>query len=234
MLEVEDLHVAYGATTVLRGVSLHVTPGELVAVVGPNGAGKSTLLRTIQGMLAPVAGRIRFAGREIHGRPVHALVEQGIVTIPEGRHLFPDMSVGEHLEVGAYLARARRRMAHTVPLVLDLFPALREKRAWPARALSGGEQQMLAVARGLMARPRVLLLDDPFLGLAPMIITRFCEVIQAIGDEGIAVLLVGQHVRRILRLARRGYLLETGRITAEDTGPQLLESVAVRRALFAA
>jgi branched-chain amino acid transport system ATP-binding protein len=234
MLEVEDLLVGYGAATVLHGVSLRVGPGELVAVVGPNGSGKSTLLMTIQGLLAPVAGRIRLAGQEIHGQPAHALVERGIVYIPEGRHLFPDMSVQENLEVGAYVARARHRAPHTLRLVLDLFPPLRQKRSWPAAALSGGEQQMLAVARGLMGRPRLLLLDDPFLGLAPKIIARFCEVIQAIGDEGIAVLLVGQHVRRILRLARRGYLLELGRITAEDAGPALLDSPAVQRALFGA
>ena len=232
MLQMKGINVFYGKVQALWEVNLQVGKGELVAIVGPNGAGKTTILKTIQGLLRPASGEITFLGERIDGLSPHLLVEKGLTYIPERRRLFPEMNVLENLEVGAYNQRAREKISETFALVFDLFPTLKGKVKRRADTLSGGEQQMLAVARGLMSRPRLLLLDDPFLGLAPLVIARFCETIRAISDEGIAVLLAGQHVRRILRLAARAYLLETGRISLEGAGEEFLEEEAVRKALF--
>ena len=232
VLSVEDLEVFYGSVQALKGVTLRVLPGELCALVGPNGSGKSTTLRTVQGLLPATRGGILFRGEAVGGLPAHERARRGIASIPERRRLFSEMSVRENLELGAFREAARGRAAETLDLVHRLFPPLHAKAAWRAWTLSGGEQQMLAVGRALMARPGLLLMDDPFAGLAPLLIERFCDTIRAISGGGVAVLIAGQHVRRILTLAQRAYLLEAGRITAEDTGRELLASRTLRRALL--
>lgn len=231
-LDVRDLDVFYGEAQVLHRVSLTVQGGEIVALVGPNGSGKSTLLRTIQGLHRARRGEIRLGGDRIDGLAAHEVVARGVTCIPEGRRLFLGMSVGENLEVGAYLAPARARMAEGLSQVHALFPVLRGKDKLLAASLSGGEQQMLALGRGLMARPALLLLDDPFMGLAPRTIVSLCDTLRTLGRQGIGVLIAGQHVRRILGLAGRAYLLEQGRISAHAPGPELLHSPHLRRALL--
>ncbi len=233
-LEVRNLEAGYDGLQVLFGVSLTAHRGELVAVVGPNGSGKSTLLKTIQGLLAPTRGEIWFRGERIDGLPAHAVVERGVTYIPENRLLFPDMTVRENLEVGGYSRRARPYAAESLQVVCRLFPVLRARASAWADSLSGGEQQMLAVGRGLMARPSLLLLDDPFLGLAPAVTAGFCGTLRKVAGEGITVLLVGQHVRRILEMAGHAYLLDAGRIVEEGPGPVLLQAPAVRKALLGA
>lgn len=233
-LQVRNLEAGYDGLQVLFGVSLTAHRGELVAVVGPNGSGKSTLLKTIQGLLAPTRGEIWFRGERIDGLPAHAVVERGVTYIPENRLLFPDMTVRENLEVGGYSRRARPYAAESLQVVCRLFPVLRARASAWADSLSGGEQQMLAVGRGLMARPSLLLLDDPFLGLAPGVIAGFCGTLREVAEEGITVLIVGQHVRRILEMAGRAYLLDAGQIVEEGPGPVLLQASAVRKALLGA
>lgn len=233
-MEVEGINVFYGEVQVLFDVSITVSQGELAAIVGPNGSGKTTLLRTIQGLLHPATGEVRFHGQRIDRYPANQLVGLGLASIPEGRHLFPEMSVRENLELGAYTPRARANTAATLELVLAMFPVLRERAQEQAGRLSGGEQQMLAIARGLMSRPQLLLLDDPFAGLAHNVSARFCETLQMINDDGLTILVAGQHVRRLLTIASRAYLIEAGRITMEGTGRAMLESERLRRALLAA
>ena len=233
-LRVEELAVFYGAAQALVGVSLELSGGEVVAVVGPNGSGKSTLFRTIQGLLPARDGQIRLDTDRIDGLQAHEVVARGLTSIPEGRRLFPDMTVAENLEVGAYLPAARSRLAEGLEQVYALFPVLRAKRALLAAALSGGEQQMLAVGRGLMGRPRILLLDDPFMGLEPRAMTALGETVRALAARGIGLLIAGQHVRRILGLATRAYLLEQGRITAHAPAGDLLHSAELRQALLGA
>ena len=232
VLDVEGLEVFYGNVRALKGVTLRVLPGELCALVGPNGSGKSTTLRAVQGLLAPARGAIRFRGEPVEGLPPHERARRGIASIPERRRLFSEMTVRENLELGAFREAARGRTNEALDMVHHLFPALRAKAFLQAWALSGGEQQMLAVGRALMARPDLLLMDDPFAGLAPILAEGFCDVIRTISGRGVAVLIAGQHVRRILTLAHRAYLLEAGRITAEDTGRELLASRTLRRALL--
>jgi branched-chain amino acid transport system ATP-binding protein len=231
-LSVRDLDVFYGEAQVLRRVALDVSGGEIVAVVGPNGSGKSTLLRTIQGLRRPRAGSIRLRDEPIQGLDAHEVVARGVTSILEGRRLFLEMTVRENLEVGAYLPPARSRLTESLRGVHGLFPILLAKGASRASALSGGEQQMLALGRGLMSRPEHLLLDDPFIGLAPRMIAGLCDALGALADQGMGVLIAGQHVRRILALASRAYLLEQGRITDHAPGPELLRSPALRRALL--
>ncbi len=233
-LEVRNLEAGYDGLQVLFGVSLTAHRGEVVAVVGPNGSGKSTLLKAIQGLLTPQGGEIWFRGERIDGLPAHAVVERGVTTIPENRLLFPDMTVRENLEVGGYSQRARPHAAASLEVVCRLFPVLRARASAWADSLSGGEQQMLAVGRGLMARPSLLLLDDPFLGLAPAVTAGFCGTLREVAEEGITILLVGQHVRRILKMAGRAYLLDAGRIVEEGPGPVLLQAPGVRKALLGA
>jgi branched-chain amino acid transport system ATP-binding protein len=232
VLEVRDVDAGYEGLQVLFGVSLTAHRGEVVAVVGPNGSGKSTLLKTIQGVLRPTRGEIRFRGERIDGLPAHAVVERGVTTIPENRLLFPEMTVRENLEVGGYSRRARPYAPQSLQVVYRLFPALRARASVWADSLSGGEQQMLAVGRGLMARPALLLLDDPFLGLAPALTAGFCRALREVAEEGMTILLVGHHVRRILEMAGRAYLLDAGRIAAEGPGPVLLRAPATRKALL--
>ena len=232
LLSVERVQAGYDHARVLNDCSLEVRAGEFVALVGPNGAGKSTLLKTISGLLPVRAGAIRLDGERIDGLPPYAIAARGIALIPEGRRLFAPLTVRENLELGAFLPRAHGQKEETLRMIFSLFPVLEEKASVPAAVLSGGEQQMLALARGLMARPRLLCLDDPFLGLARPVINRFCQATSEITAEGITILAAGQHVRRLLRLAHRAYLLEQGRVVLSGPGAELLKDERLRRSLL--
>ncbi len=229
MLELDAVDVGYGTTPVLRGVSLEVRAGELVTLIGANGAGKTTTIRSISGLLRPTAGAIRFEGQPIHTIPPEAIVARGIVQVPEGRRIFPELSVEENLRVGGYLVRDRARIADGFARVYALFPRLRERRGQLGSTLSGGEQQMLAFGRALMAGPQLLLLDEPSLGLAPLLVEEIARVILELKRSGITMLLVEQNARLALTLADRGYVLETGRIALSDTGERLLANPDVQR-----
>jgi branched-chain amino acid transport system ATP-binding protein len=229
-LEVRGLDVAYGGLAALAGVTLHVGAGELVALVGANGAGKSTLLRSVAGLVRPGAGAIRWRGEELGAVPADGVVERGIALVAEGRRLFGRMTVEENLELGAYPARARGRRRATLEEMYELFPRLRERRRQLAGSLSGGEQQMLAIARALMARPALLMLDEPSLGLAPQMVDLVFAALARIHRAGLTLLLVEQNVHVALGLAGRGYLLESGRIVGEGGGRELLNDPGVRRA----
>ena len=230
MLEVRDLHVAYGAAPALWGVSLHVAQGELLCVVGPNGAGKTTLINAIAGILRARSGVISMAGAELQALPPHRYCAAGIAVVPEGRRLFTKMTVLENLELGSYLAAAKARRRQSLDEVLALFPMLKEKLASPAGELSGGQQQMVAIARALMARPRLLLLDEPSLGLSPLIVEDMFGAIRRINAEGMSVLLVEQNVAMAMQVSTRAYVLEEGRIVAEGTPDELLARPEIQRA----
>jgi branched-chain amino acid transport system ATP-binding protein len=234
MLELQDLQVAYGPAPALWGVSLRLGAGELLCVVGPNGAGKTTLINAVSGMLRTRAGRILLDGRDLTTLAPHRFCEAGIALVPEGRRLFTGMSVRENLELGSYLPAARRQRQASLDTVLDLFPVLREKLASPAGELSGGQQQMVAIGRGLMARPRLLLLDEPSLGLSPLITHEVFAAIRRINAEGTAVLLVEQNVALAMRMASRAYVLEEGRIAAEGAPEELLARPEIQRAYLGA
>jgi len=230
MLEVHALEVAYGAARALWGVSLSVHAGELLCVVGPNGAGKTTLINTLAGMLRARGGRIDFEGRDITRLAPHRFCEAGIALVPEGRRLFTGMSVLENLELGSYLPGPKARRRETLAQVLELFPALRQKLASPAGELSGGQQQMVAIARALMARPRLLLLDEPSLGLSPLIVHDLFAAIRRINASGVSVLLVEQNVAMAMEVSQRAYVLEEGRMVAEGTPQALLAQPEIARA----
>lgn len=230
MLEVRDLQVAYGAAPALWGVSLDVRPGELLCVVGPNGAGKTTLINTIAGMLRASGGSIGLDGRDITRLPPHRFCEAGIALVPEGRRLFAGMTVLENLELGSYLPHAKAQRRDTLEQVIALFPVIREKLASPAGELSGGQQQMVAIARALMARPRLLLLDEPSLGLSPRIVHDMFAAIRRINADGISVLLVEQNVTMALEVSHRAYVLEEGHVVAEGVPQELLARPEIRRA----
>jgi branched-chain amino acid transport system ATP-binding protein len=235
MLEIADLSFHYGRRQVLHGVSLKVAEREIVTLVGSNGAGKTTLLKTISGLSRPSAGTISFAGQRIDRLSPHKIIEFGLVHVPEGRLLFPDMTVGEHLELGAIRASAtaapyKKRLAD----ILRLFPVLAERWSQKAGALSGGQQQMVAIGRGLMAAPRCLMLDEPSLGLAPIVVDTLADIVTALNREGLTILIVEQRVDLALRLAERGYVLETGRIVIEDRAEKLLDDPRVREAYLGA
>jgi branched-chain amino acid transport system ATP-binding protein len=232
LLEVRELHAGYGDLEVLRGLTIEVPAGAFVALVGPNGAGKSTLMKALTGLLRTRAGEIRLGGERIDGLPPYAIAARGLTMIPEGRRLFGPLSVRENLELGAFRPAAQARKADTLRTIFQLFPVLQEKQRAPAQVLSGGEQQMLALARGLMACPRLLCLDDPFLGLSRAVTDRFCQAVHAVTAEGLAILAAGQHVRRLLRLAHRAYLLDEGRVVATGPGRQLLEDERLKRTLL--
>ena len=230
MLEVEDLHVHYGPVAALKGISLLIPDGSIVSLIGANGAGKSTTLRAISGLLAPTRGRISFGGRRIDGLSPHAILGLGIGHVPEGRQIFPDLTVWENLRLGAYREWDGGRVEERLQGVFQQFPILRERRRQLGGTLSGGEQQMLAIGRALMARPRLLMLDEPSLGLAPLYVERVVEILRALNAQGIAILLVEQKAQAALQIAHRGYVLETGRVVLEDSGARLLDNEEVQRA----
>jgi branched-chain amino acid transport system ATP-binding protein len=230
MLEVHDLHVAYGAAPALRNVSLDVRDGEMLAVVGPNGAGKTTLINTLAGLLRAERGRIVLDGQDITEWPPHRFCAAGVALVPEGRRLFTGMSVLENLELGSYLPAAKAHRSESLAAALTLFPALRERLQSPAGELSGGQQQMVAIARALMARPRLLLLDEPSLGLAPRLVDDMFAAICRINAEGTAVLLVEQNVAMAMQVCTRAYVLEEGRIVAEGEPQALLARPEIQRA----
>jgi branched-chain amino acid transport system ATP-binding protein len=230
MLEVRQLSIAYGDAPAVWDVSLEVGPGEVVAVIGPNGAGKSTLVNTIAGLQPARSGALRFGGVDLRAESRHLVCRHGIALVPEGRRLFGRMSVEENLEMGCYRGEARRARAASLEHVYGLFPILRERRRQLAGSLSGGQQQMVAIGRALMARPRLLLLDEPSLGLAPAVVDRMFEIIRTINQEGVAILLVEQNVVRALDLAARAYVLEEGRMVAEGPPAILREQTRIREA----
>ncbi len=229
MLEISDLHVYYGEIHALKGATLAVGKGEIVALLGPNGAGKTTTLKTISGLLAPRAGAIRLEGRSLVGTPSHEIVAMGIAHVPEGRKIFNRLTVAENLELGAYV-RTDAAIREDMERVFTLFPRLRERRGQVAGTLSGGEQQMLAIGRGLMARPRLLLLDEPSMGLAPVLVEQIFQTIQDINRQGTPILLVEQNAAMALTIAQRGYVLETGSVVLEGAAGSLAENVEIRRA----
>jgi branched-chain amino acid transport system ATP-binding protein len=230
LLEVDDLDVYYGAVHALKGVSLRAAPGEIVTLIGANGAGKSTLLRAISGLVPPRAGRMRFDGKDLKGVPPHEIVGLGISQAPEGRMVFANLTVEDNLELGAYRRRDRAGIAQDRERVFQLFPRLRERRRQPAGTLSGGEQQMLAIGRALMSRPRLLLLDEPSLGLAPLLVREIFKTIREINQQGMTVLLVEQNAHMALATASRGYVLETGHVRFEDDARRLLQNEDVKKA----
>lgn len=234
MLEIANLHVRFGRREVLHGVSLTVRQGELVTLVGSNGAGKTTLLKTISGLMRPSEGSITFDGERTDRMPPHLIISRGLAQIPEGRLLFPQMTVLEHLELGGLRAGDRAASTSSMDHVFELFPILAERRHQKAGTLSGGQQQMVAIGRGLMAAPRCLMLDEPSLGLAPIMVDTLADTIVALHRSGLTILLVEQRVDLALRLADRGYVLETGRIVLEDKAAALLADVRVKEAYLGA
>jgi branched-chain amino acid transport system ATP-binding protein len=230
LLALHDVNAHYGDMQALFGVSLEAHEGEIVAIVGANAAGKSTTLNVISGLIRTTAGRVELSGERIDSVPPHRIVEHGIVQIPEGRQLFPYMTVAQNLEMGAYPLAARERRHETLEEVFDLLPLLRERRNQLAVQLSGGEQQMCAIARGLMARPRLLMLDEPSLGLAPLFVQRCFDIVRRIHERGVTVLIVEQNVHHVLNLASRAYVLENGRVVMAGPGPTLLRDEGLRRA----
>jgi branched-chain amino acid transport system ATP-binding protein len=230
LLELKGVDVSYGDLPALRGVSLAIEEGEILSVVGANGAGKTTMLRTISGLLRARAGAILLDGRRIDRLASHDVVAGGVVQVPEGRKIFPSRSVRENLELGSYARRARPHREESLARVFALFPILSERARQAAGTMSGGQQQMLAIARALMAQPRLLMLDEPSLGLAPLVVQEIFRTIAAINRAGTTVLLVEQNTRQALGLARRGYVLENGRVVLEGSGPELLGNEHVKRA----
>ncbi len=230
LLSVEDLHVSYGAIRALHGISFHVEKGEIVTLIGANGAGKSTTLRTISGLLLPDRGRIMYDGVDLTRLPADQIVRMGVVQVPEGRKIFAPLTVRENLEMGAFTRRDKREIAESMEFVFSIFPRLQERAEQLGGTLSGGEQQMLAVARALMAKPRLLLMDEPSMGLAPILVEEIFNVIQRINQEGVTILLVEQNAHMALSVAHRGYVLETGVIQMEGTAAELRENPQVRQA----
>jgi branched-chain amino acid transport system ATP-binding protein len=227
MLRVENINVAYGSVKVLWDVSFTIGEGEIITIIGPNGAGKTTIVKSIMGLLKPTTGTIEYMGYQIHDTPTHMIVKEGIALVPEGRELFPKMSVMENLLMGAYTSDEKKK---TLQWVFSLFPRLEERKKQLAGTLSGGEQQMVAIARSLMSRPKLLILDEPSLGLAPLMVQKVFEIINILNSEGVTILLVEQNVHHALEISNRGYVLETGRFTLEDSSDKLLDNNHVREA----
>jgi branched-chain amino acid transport system ATP-binding protein len=230
VLQVEDIHTYYGSIHALKGVTIEVREGEIVTLIGANGAGKSTTLRSVNGLNHPRKGRIRFQGRDITNEAPHQIVKMGISQAPEGRKLFPRMSVYENLEMGAFQRGDRRAIREDLERVYSLFPRLAERKAQKAGTLSGGEQQMVAMGRGLMARPRLLMLDEPSMGLAPIFVEKIFEIVKEINEQGTTVLLVEQNALMALDVAHRGYVMETGTIALTDEAKALSRNEKVRKA----
>jgi branched-chain amino acid transport system ATP-binding protein len=229
MLDVKELSTHYGAICAVNQVSLHVNPGEIVSLIGSNGAGKTSLLMTVCGNPRASGGSIRFEGEDITHQPSHLIMRKGIAISPEGRRVFPQLTVTENLQMGGFFL-GKSEIEAGIEHVFELFPRLRDRASQRAGTMSGGEQQMLAIGRALMSKPRLLLLDEPTLGLAPLIIAQIFEIIQTIRGEGVTVFLVEQNANRALQIADRGYVLENGRLVLEDTGANLLKNDAVRKA----
>lgn len=230
LLSVENLEAGYGAINVLHRLSLHVDPGEIVTIIGANGAGKSTTLNTICGVVKARAGKITFDGRDLTGVPAHNIVRRGLAQSPEGRKIFPRLTVLENLEMGAFTRRDRAGIQEDIQKAYRMFPILEKRKTQPGGLLSGGEQQMLAIARALMSRPKLLLLDEPSLGLAPQIVVQIFDIVKELNKSGVSVLLVEQNARMALKVAHRGYVLETGRITFTDKADVLLHDPRIREA----
>ena len=229
-LEIKDLHVSYGGIRALKGIDLTVEEGQIVTLIGANGAGKSTTLRAISGLQKPQSGSILYGGEELVGLPAKEIVRRGIIHVPEGRRVFPDMTVAENLKIGAFLRTDKGGIADDIDYVHSLFPRLKERSWQLAGTLSGGEQQMLAVGRALMSRPKVLMMDEPSLGLAPLIVKDIFSIIRRVNEDGITVLLIEQNANAALRIADYGYVLETGTIALTGTGEELLRNESVREA----
>ncbi len=232
ILEVENIKVRYSGLPVLQGVSVSVKPGETVCVVGANGSGKSTLLRAIMGSQRVFEGTIKFQGNEIQKLRTEEIVRMGIIYVPEEKMLFKPLSVEENLSLGAYVLNNKEKIQDNLDMIFRLFPRLKERRTQAASTLSGGEQQMVAIGRGLMSNPQILMLDEPSLGLAPILVDEVLDTVRRLKEEGITILLVEQNVREALDLADRGYILQTGRITGDGTGQELLDSDIFRSAFL--
>jgi len=232
MLEIEKLNFAYGDLQVLWGVDLEVKQGEIVTVVGANGAGKSTILRNVSRLVAPGTGTIRFQGEELNKLQSHEVVAKGLVQVPEARRIFPEMTVVENLRMGSYLPATRPDRAKNMERVFTLFPRLAERRGQLGGTMSGGEQQMLAIARGLMGNPKLLLLDEPSLGLSPLFVKNIFDIIKTINAQGTTILLVEQNVYQSLHISHRAYVLETGRVVLTGTGAELLNNAHVKKAFL--
>ena len=230
MLKIKDLHVSYGGIRALRGVDLEVPDGKIVTLIGANGAGKSTLLRTISGLVKADSGSITYDGVELLGKPINKVLEQGIAQVPEGRRVFADMTVLENLKIGAYLRKDKDEIEKDIQWVYSLFPRLQERHWQLAGTLSGDEQQMLAVGRALMSRPKVLMMDEPSLGLAPLVVQGIFEIIRTINQQGVTVLLIEQNANMALKVADIAYVLETGEITKTGTGAELLADESIKEA----
>jgi branched-chain amino acid transport system ATP-binding protein len=230
MLEVKNLNVSYGVTPILRDVSINIRQGEIVALLGSNGAGKTTLVNTIIGMLKPVSGEIVFEGEHIDSMPPHEIVRRGVVQVPEGRKIFPYVNVRDNLFLGAFSGEAWRKRNDSLEWVYNLFPLLKERNNMPARTLSGGEQQMLVIGRGLMSRPKLMMVDEPSLGLAPKLLSEVYNILEKLRDEKITTLLSEQNARQALTISDRGYVLENGRIVLTDSSDKLLDSELVKEA----
>jgi branched-chain amino acid transport system ATP-binding protein len=230
LLEVHDLQVSYGAITALAGISFVVPRGQIVTLLGANGSGKTTTLKAITGLAAATGGRIVFAGRELQGLPTHEIIRAGIALVPEGRRVFANLTAYENLLLGAYFRRDQAALARDLALVYDTFPRLAERRAQLAGTLSGGEQQMLAVGRALMSRPQLLLLDEPSLGLAPLLVKEVFHIITLLNRRGVTILLVEQNAAAALEIAHHGYVLETGRVVLAGSGPELLANSHLQQA----
>ena len=230
MLEINDINVYYGAIHAIKGITLNVNEGEIVTLIGANGAGKSTTLRTISGLLKPKTGSIKFLDKDIAGMPAHKIVHEGISQVPEGRRIFAEMTVMENLELGAFIRDDKDEIAKDLQMVFGRFPRLEERKLQMAGTLSGGEQQMLAMGRALMSRPKLLLLDEPSMGLAPLLIKEIFNIIVDINKTGTTVLLVEQNANMALSIANRAYVLETGRITISGDAKELAASEDIRKA----
>jgi branched-chain amino acid transport system ATP-binding protein len=230
LLDVKDIHVFYGNIEAVKGMSFHVNRGEIVCLIGANGAGKTTTLRTVSGLLRPAEGAIFYEGQRIDLVPAHDIVGLGVAQSPEGRRIFPRMSVRENLDMGAFIRRDADAQREDLERIMELFPILKERARQAAGTLSGGEQQMLAMGRALMARPKLLLLDEPSMGLAPIVVQTIFDTIRDINDQGMTILLVEQNAAQALSLAHRGYVIETGKIVLEDEASALLQSEQVRKA----
>lgn len=230
MLQIKDLHVSYGGIKALRGITLDVPDGKIVTLIGANGAGKSTLLRTISGLVKPESGSIKLDNKELRALPINKICAEGIALSPEGRHVFADLTVQENLKIGAYLRNDKEAIEYDMNWVYELFPRLKERSWQYAGTLSGGEQQMLAVGRALMSRPKVLMLDEPSLGLAPLIVQQIFDIIKEINNKGVTVLLIEQNANMALKTADIAYVIETGEIVLSGSGSEVMANEAVREA----